>query len=308
MPAAVVDPPEPPADALVERFRHFAADIKLSHTVFALPWALLATFLAATGQPGGLPYFGQIGLILLCMVLARTFAMAMNRALDARLDALNPRTARRAIPAGRLSRAFVLSIAVSCAVGFIAACAGFWIAYGNRWPLVLGPVVLLMLGAYPLIKRFSELCHYYLGFCLALAPVCAWVAIRGEIATPPVLMFAAVLFWTAGFDIIYACQDFESDRATGTFSVPARVGVGAALWIARITHLLCLAALLALGEVTPQFGWIYSTAVAIAAALLMIEHGLVRRDDLSKVNLAFFTINGVISLVIGTLGIIDVFA
>jgi 4-hydroxybenzoate polyprenyltransferase len=308
MPAAVADPPEPPAVALVERVRHLAADIKLSHTVFALPWALLATFLAATGQPGGLPHFGQIGLILLCMVLARTFAMAMNRALDARLDALNPRTARRAIPAGRLSRSFVVTVAAACAIGFLAACAGFWPGYGNRWPLLLGPLVLVVLGAYPLIKRFSELCHYYLGFCLALAPVCAWVAIRGEIATPPVLMFAAVCFWTAGFDIIYACQDFESDRATGTFSVPARVGVGAALWIARVTHLLCLAALLALGGVTPQFGWIYATAVTIAAALLLIEHSLVRRDDLSKVNLAFFTINGVISLVIGTLGIVDVFA
>lgn len=306
-PAALGERPSPPAGSPLDRFRHFAADIKLSHTVFAMPWALLATFLAAAGQPRGLPYLGQLALILACMVLARTFAMAMNRLLDARLDSLNPRTARRAIPSGRLSRGFVAAVAAACAAGFVASCGGFWVAYGNRLPLALGPLVLALLGAYPLLKRFSELCHYYLGLCLALAPVCAWVAIRGDLALPPLLMFAAVLFWTAGFDVIYACQDYQSDRSTGVFSVPARFGIGAALWIARATHALCVAALVAMGMVVPQFGWIYAIAVAVAVALLAVEHGLVRADDLSKVNVAFFTINGVISLLIGSLGIADVF-
>jgi 4-hydroxybenzoate polyprenyltransferase len=179
--------------------------------------------------------------------------------------------------------------------------------YGNRWPLLLGPIVLAVLGAYPLLKRFTQLCHYYLGMCLALAPACAWIAIRGEVTLPPILMAAAVMLWTAGFDIIYACQDYESDRATGVFSVPAKVGVAAALWIARLTHAACVAALVWLGLAVPQFGTIYFVAVAIAVVLLLVEHSLVGPRDLSKVNVAFFTINGVISLVVGAMGIADVY-
>lgn len=301
------DPIAPPLP-LAERVRAFAADVKISHSVFALPWALLAMCLAATANPPhGRPYAGQVGLILACMVAARTFAMALNRALDARLDQLNPRTARRAIPAGRLSSGFVVGAAGLCAGLFWVACAGFWFGYGNVWPLVLAPVVLLVLGVYPLLKRFTRLCHYYLGMCLALAPPCAWLAIRGDLSLPPILMSAAVLLWTAGFDIIYACQDVESDRQTGVFSVPAAIGVGPALWVARGTHLLCVLALAWLGQAVPQFGPIYLAGVAVAIALLVIEHSLVSKDDLSKVNLAFFTINGVISLVIGSLGIIDIY-
>jgi 4-hydroxybenzoate polyprenyltransferase len=167
--------------------------------------------------------------------------------------------------------------------------------------------MLLILGAYPLLKRFTGLCHYYLGACLALAPICAWVAIRGDIALPSILMAGAVLLWTAGFDILYACQDVESDRQTGVFSVPAKIGVGRALWVARITHVACIALLISLGRVVPQFHAVYWIAVAIAGLLLTIEHSLVSAEDLTKINLAFFTINGVISLVIGALGIIDVY-
>lgn len=293
--------------SLGARIADLAADIKLSHSIFAMPWALLSMCLAALYQPRGLPYLGQIVSIVICMILARTVAMAANRLLDARLDALNPRTARRAIPAGKLSSSFVISSMVACAVAFVGTTSVFGIVYNNYLPLIFSIPVLLFISAYPFLKRFTRLCHYYLGACLALAPVCAWIAIAGKLDLAPFLMAGAVLCWTAGFDIIYACQDFESDRAIGVFSVPAKFGIGPALWIARVTHIACIALLVRLGMTVPQFGALYFTAVGIAVSLLAIEHALVKPNDLSKVNLAFFTINGVISLVIGALGILDVY-
>jgi 4-hydroxybenzoate polyprenyltransferase len=286
-----------------KRLAAFAQDIKLSHTLFAMPWALLSTFVAA----GGSPRSGQFALIVLCMVTARTVAMAANRLLDAELDRANPRTARRAIPSGALSRPFVLFTLLACAAAFVGSTAGFWLVYGNVWPVALSVPVLLFVSAYPLLKRFTRLCHYYLGAALALAPVCAWVAIAGTIAPPPLWMAAAVLCWTAGFDIIYACQDYESDVATGVFSVPSKLGIGGALWVARATHVACGAMLVMLGRSVPSFGALYWAGVAIAVVLLIVEHSLVKPNDLSKVGLAFFTINGVISLVLGALGIADVF-
>jgi len=291
----------------IENLRVFAADIKLSHSIFAMPWALLSMFLAASVNPRGLPYVGQVLLILLCMIAARTVAMSANRLLDARLDALNPRTARRAIPTGRLSARFFAGALVVCCLLFVAGTAGFGFFYANWLPLMLSLPVLAWISAYPLFKRFTQLCHYYLGACLALAPVCAWVAIAGKIELTPFLMAAAVLCWTAGFDIIYACQDFESDRQTGVRSVPSRLGISPALWIARLTHVCCVAMLVVLGIHVPQFGAIYWLAVGVAVGLLLVEHSLVRANDLSKVNLAFFTMNGVISVVIGVLGILDIY-
>lgn len=296
-----------PSRSAVAQLADLAADIKLSHSIFAMPWALLSMCLAAQHQPRGLPYIGQIVSIVLCMILARTVAMAANRLLDARLDALNPRTARRAIPAGRLSSGFVATSMIACALAFVGATSVFGFVYNNYLPLIFSVPVLLFISAYPFLKRFTRLCHYYLGACLALAPVCAWIAVAGKLDLAPFLMAGAVLCWTAGFDIIYACQDFESDRATGVFSVPAKFGIGPALWIARLTHIACIALLVTLGLTVSQFGAIYFTGVGIAASLLAIEHALVKPNDLSKVNLAFFTINGVISLVIGALGILDVY-
>ena len=281
----------------------FAADIKIAHTVFAMPWALLSTFLAA----GGWPRPGVLGLILACMVTARTVAMAANRLLDAELDAANPRTAGRAIPAGRLSRGFYRAMLAGCSAAFLAATATFWFIYSNIWPVAFAVPVLAFISGYPLLKRFTSLCHYYLGTALALAPVCAWVAVAGAIAWPPVLMAAAVLLWTAAFDIIYATQDFASDQATGVRSVPRSLGIGGALWAARATHLVCLGLLVELGWVTPAFGTLYWIAVAVAAALLVYQHAIVRPTNLSRVNLAFFTANGIISVAIGTLGILDIF-
>jgi 4-hydroxybenzoate polyprenyltransferase len=281
----------------------FAADIKLGHTVFALPFALLSTFLAR----GGVPRTGELALILVCMVTARTVAMASNRLLDARLDALNPRTAGRAIPSGRLSATFVTTIALLSAAAFFVSAWLFLRWYGNPWPLYLSPAVLAFVSAYPLLKRFTRLCHYYLGAALALAPVCAWLAIAGRIDPPPLWMAAAVLCWTAGFDIIYACQDYRSDVECGVFSVPARIGIGPALWVSRATHALCAVMLVMVGRSTPALGTLYFVGVGIAVALLLVEHAMVRADDLSKVGLAFFTVNGIISIVLGTLGILDVF-
>ena len=291
------------AESLSSKLRTFAADIKISHTLFALPWALLATFIAA----GGSPRFGQLALILLCMVTARTVAMSANRLLDARLDSLNPRTARRAIPSGALSPRFVLNLLVLCSIGFVAATFGFRLLYDNPWPLVLAVPVLAFISLYPVLKRFTRLCHYYLGAALALAPICAWIAIKGNVELTPLLMAGTVLLWTAGFDIIYACQDYASDVQTGVFSVPAKVGIAKALWIARLTHVGCAALLLTLGWHSPHLGTFYFIGAAIAIALLVIEHAIVKPNDLSKVNLAFFTINGIISVLLGTLGIIDVF-
>jgi 4-hydroxybenzoate polyprenyltransferase len=287
----------------VSKLALFARDIKIHHTVFALPFALLATFMAAVGMPA--PF--KLVLILACMITARTIAMAANRLLDARLDALNPRTARRAIPSGALSTAFYAIIVAACAAGFIAAAAMFQLAYHNPWPLVFSVPVLMFLSGYPLLKRFTRLCHYYLGAALALAPVCAWVAIRGDIQIPPLLMFAAVLFWTAGFDIIYACQDYAVDVQCGLHSVPASLGIRGALWVARVSHAVSVAAMILLGFSTPRLGGLYFVGVGLAATLLLVEHAMVRENDFSKVGLAFFTMNGIISVALGTLGILDVF-
>jgi 4-hydroxybenzoate polyprenyltransferase len=281
----------------------FASDIKLHHTVFALPFALLSTFLAANGMPA----VGKLILILVCMVTARTMAMAANRLLDAKFDLLNPRTARRAIPSGALSVKFVVAIVVICIAGFIASTALFQVVYHNPLPLILSVPVLLFLGAYPFLKRFTRLCHYYLGAALGLAPVCAWIAIRGDLELPPILISAGVLLWTAGFDIIYACQDYEVDVRHGLHSVPSKLGIARALWMSRITHVLSVLAMIGVGLSTPHLGSLYFTGVGLAVLLLIVEHSLVRANDLSKVSLAFFTMNGMISVALGTLGIIDVF-
>jgi 4-hydroxybenzoate polyprenyltransferase len=293
----------PPA-SLAGKLRLFAGDIKIHHTVFAMPWAILSAVLAGRTFAGSLTT-GKVFLVILCMVTARTVAMAANRIFDAELDAKNPRTARRALPSGALSRGFVATLLGLCCGGFIAASAAFEFFYHNPWPVALSVAVLIYLCAYPLMKRFTRLCHYYLGIALALAPVCAWVAVVGRIDWPPVVMFVIVAAWTAGFDIIYACQDYASDVVTGVVSVPAKMGISGALWVSRATHLLAAAMLIVLGHIVPQFRNFYFLGASLAIGLLIIEQSLVRPNDLSKVNLSFFTINGIISVVLATLGIVD---
>lgn len=291
------------AQNLNSKISLFASDIKIAHTVFALPFALLSTFIAA----GGSPRIPQLLFILLCMFTARTFAMSANRLLDANLDARNPRTANRAIPSGKLSRAFYLSILIACGLAFILATGAFQFLYHNPWPLYLCLPVLIFLAIYPYTKRFTRLCHYHLGAALALAPLCAWLAIKGQLDLPPLLIAAAVLTWTAGFDIIYATQDYDSDLKTATISIPAILGIPRALWISRLTHAASAAFLILLGFSTPLLSTLYFIAVACAIILLIIEHSLVPPTDLSKANLAFFTMNSLLSILLATLGIIDVF-
>jgi len=288
-----------------QKLSAIAGDIKISHSIFALPWAILSTVLASTRTTNGLR-LGQILLIIACMVTARSVAMMANRILDADVDAGNARTARRAIPAGKVSAGFMIGTLIVTALLFIAATFLFYVIYKNPWPVMLSLPVLAFLSAYPLLKRFSELCHYYLGAALALAPLCAWLAIKGSMNLPPVLMAATVLLWTAGFDIIYACQDYAFDVSAKLHSVPAKLGIANALWVARFTHVLSASCLITLGLMTPEFHLFYWVGTGIAIGLLIIEHSLVKANDLSKVGLAFFTINGIISVVLGTLGVIDI--
>jgi 4-hydroxybenzoate polyprenyltransferase len=289
--------------SLPTRVVDLARDIKVSHTVFALPFAVLSAFVAAGGFPG----WGKTGLVLFCMVAARTAAMTANRLLDAGFDGENPRTKNRAIPAGRLSHGFVMAALVASAAAFGAGATGFWWAYGNKWPVTLAPVVLGFLCAYPLMKRWTWLCHFYLGVALGLAPVCAWIAVKGGIATGPVVLGLAVFLWTAGFDILYACQDWAVDVAAGLHSVPAWLGIRPAMWVARGVHVLSAGTFVLSAFVLPGMGQIYLLGVAGACGLLVYQHYVVRGGNLARINLAFFTLNGMMSVLLGTLGLVDVF-
>src|SRR5579883_179646 len=266
--------------------------VKFSHTLFALPFALLGAALAVAGPDGRPARFQDWVGILLCMATARTAAMAFNRLADRSYDALNPRTASRHLPAGRLS---VRSVAVFTAIAAASFLAATLLFLPNRWPLYLSGPVLLWLLAYSYTKRFTSLAHFWLGISLSLAPIAAWIALRGDLRWPPVLLALAVLLWVAGFDIIYACQDVDFDRRVGLKSLPERLGIGRALQVAAACHALMILPLVALGVVYP-LGPIYFAGVAAVAVLLAYEHVLVRPDDLTRVNVAFFQVNVVISL------------
>ena len=275
--------------------RSFLEMIRFSHTLFALPFALTSAALAWKKQPFD---WRQLVGILLCMVFARSAAMGFNRLADRRLDAANPRTAGRHLPAGRLSVASVWAFTLICAAGFLASTLIFWLGCGNPWPVYLALPVLLFLGAYSYTKRFTALSHFWLGVSLMLAPVAAWIAIRGmtDLLTPLVLG-GAVLFWVAGFDILYACQDVDFDRKAQLHSVPAALGVKMSLRVALLCHLVTLGLLLALyWAAAPDLGVIYLGGVGAVAVLLIYEHSIVRADDLSRVNQAFFHVNGIISV------------
>ena len=267
--------------------------IRFSHTIFALPFALMAAALAWKTEP-----FRRLDLlgILLGMVLARSAAMACNRLVDRRIDAGNTRTAKRHLPAGTLSVPMVLAFTLVTSLGFLASTLLFTLREPpNFWPLILGIPVLLFLLGYSLAKRFTSLAHFWLGAALMLAPLAAWIAIRGmgELETPA-LIGAVVLFWVAGFDILYACQDAEFDRAAGLHSVPARFGIRRSLRIAAGCHTVMFALLVLLGFVCPHLDWIYFAGLVPIGLLLFIEHRLVKPDDLTRVNQAFFLVNGII--------------
>jgi 4-hydroxybenzoate polyprenyltransferase len=276
-------------------FRKLLELIRFSHTLFALPFALLAAALAWADEP-----FRQEDLlgILLCMVFARSAAMAFNRLADRHIDARNPRTATRHLPAGTLSLTAVWLFTLICCAGFLASTLLFYFRNpSNPWPLYLaGPVLLFVLG-YSLAKRFTSLAHLWLGAALALAPIAAWIAVRGLAdMTVPLLLGAAVAFWVAGFDILYACQDADFDRAEGLHSIPARCGIVTSLRIAAASHAIMFALLVAVWFASPHLGAVFLCGLAAVGLLLVYEHRLVRPDDLTRVNRAFFHVNGVISV------------
>ena len=263
--------------------------IKFEHTLFALPFAFLGAVLAA----GGIPSTWQIVWIIVAMVGARSTAMAFNRIADKDYDARNPRTNMRAIPAGILSTGFVWGFTItSAAIFFVAA------AMLNRLTLLLSPLALASIVLYSYTKRWTLLSHLVLGWCLAIAPTGAWIAVRGAIDSPiPLLLSLVVLFWTAGFDVLYACQDFEFDRREGLSSIPARFGIARSLWISRSLHAGAFAALIALYFRT-NLGAIALLGVIATGALLIYQHTLVRADDLSRLNAAFFMTNAFVSVIL----------
>jgi 4-hydroxybenzoate polyprenyltransferase len=345
---------------MLQTARHFLSLIRFSHTLFALPFALLSALMAWRLQSLESPavvlgpygpttfrtgaeaevysffhhdtYITLFGItiprnwpavpkfavrwqelvgILLCMIFARSAAMAFNRLADRRLDATNPRTAGRHLPAGILTTAQVALFAAACGLAFIASTLLF---LPNRLPLYLSVPVLAFRLGYSYAKRFTALAHFWLGAALALSPVAAWIAIRGEIVLeqpldllPPLVLGGAVLTWVAGFDILYACQDFDHDRAAGLHSVPARLGIPAALRLAAACHLVTIVMLACLPLAYPAFGWIYGAGVVAVACLLVYEHALVRPDDLARVNTAFFNVNAIISLGLLIVGSLDLY-
>jgi 4-hydroxybenzoate polyprenyltransferase len=273
--------------ALLKNLRITLEMIKWEHSIFALPFALCGAMLAARG----IPTSRQLLWIILAMISARSAAMAFNRLADASIDAANPRTRTRALPAGTLSPVFVATfVAVSCALFALAA----WQL--NRAALALSPFALAVVLFYSYTKRFTRWSHLVLGFALGIAPAAAWIAVRGSLDPRILLLTAAVTFWVAGFDVLYACQDFEFDRQTGLHSIPRYCGISLSLWIARAFHAVMLLLLIALLHAF-SLGTTAIVGVVLVALLLAYEHSLVSPHDLSKLNAAFFTMNGVISVV-----------
>jgi len=262
--------------------------IKFSHTVFALPFALTGALLAARG----LPSWQQTLWIILAMVGARTAAMGLNRLIDADIDARNPRTAGRAIPAGLIGRGATLVFICASLALLLAAAARL-----NPLCLKLSPVAVFFLVLYSYCKRFTALAHVVLGVCLAAAPIGAWIAIRGTIDPPALILGAIVLFWVAGFDILYALQDLDFDRAAGLHSIPVALGVNGSLRAARLFHLAMPALLLLLWKVM-GLGYVFLIGIFVVAAMLAYEHWLLKDGDLSKMDAAFFNMNGYISVAV----------
>lgn len=290
--------------------------IRFSHTLFAMPFALIAALLAwSIPSPQQLAegvtdvrllshfHWQDLLGVVLCMVSARSAAMAFNRLVDRRIDARNPRTAQRHLPSGSLSVSAVVVFTVLMSLAFVLSTFVFW---PNRLPALLAVPVLVFIGAYSVTKRFTAAAHFWLGASLMLAPLCTWIALRGEWLTlatlsdlaPPLLIGMAVLLWVSGFDIIYACQDFEFDAAEGLHSAPSRLGIAKSLKLAAICHALMVILLFALPYLAPQlhFGMIYLIGVVAIAVLIAYEHVLVRPDNLTKVNVAFFNVNVIVSV------------
>ncbi len=276
-----------PMENILRNTRVTLEMIKWEHSIFALPFALSGAVLAANGWPP----LRTLGLIVLCMVAARSAAMAFNRWADARLDAANPRTATRAIPSGQLSASFVLAFTMIASAVFLLAAALL-----NRLTLELAPVALIVVLAYSYMKRLTRWSHLVLGLALGIAPSAAWIAVRGSYDPRALLLTAIVILWVGGFDILYACQDLDHDRGAGLFSVPAAFGLDGAFWIARATHIGMMILLFVLLHAF-ALGTIAFLGMCLVLALLVYEHSIVSPKNLLRMNAAFFTLNGVISVV-----------
>lgn len=291
-----------------------AADIKIAHSVFALPFAILAAFLAGPGRTGPdestnwVSFSGKLVLIVLCMVFARTWAMLINRMADRRHDAKNPRTAERAFADERLSTLDGLFMLAGSGGLFVAACAMFTLLYDNLWPLYGSLPVLAWIAFYSFTKRFTLLCHVFLGGALAISPIAAAVAVDpSSLSMISIwLISAMVLCWVAGFDIIYALQDVEFDKGAGLHSVPAKLGPKRAINLSRVLHLVCMVALLLAWWLNPNLGSIFGIGVAATAVLLVAEHLVLVKRGKAGLGKAFFTLNGILSLVLGITGVVDI--
>jgi len=286
---------------MFQQLRHFLELIRFSHTVFALPFAMLSAVIAWSAPGSEFRWRDLIG-ILVCMVTARSAAMAFNRLVDRDIDADNPRTAKRHLPAGLLSVNAVTAFTILMSLAFVAATAIF---LPKHLPMILAVPVLLFLLGYSLAKRWTSLCHYWLSAALMMSPIAAWIAVRDEFAVIPAVLGGVIFFWVGGFDIIYACQDAEFDRQRRLNSIPARFGVRPALRIALLSHLITIAMLLLLWKMA-GLGLIFLIGVVAIAGLLMYEHWLVRPDDLNRINLAFFNVNAIISFGVLILGCLDI--
>ncbi len=272
---------------LMERIRILLDNIRFEHTIFALPFAYLGMVLAARG----LPTFWQFFWITVAMASARTLAMSLNRLIDWEIDSGNPRTSGRPLPTGRLSPREVLLFSIVSL--FLFVFAAFLL---NELCVRLLPIAVVILVGYSYTKRFTWMSHYILGIADGIAPVGGWVAVTGTLSLEPVILGLAVALWIAGFDLIYACQDVDFDRANSLYSVPALFGIQAALTWAGITHLLTIVLLAMLGVIS-ALGWPYWVGLTIASGLILYEHSLVKADDLSKLNIAFFNVNGYVAVI-----------
>jgi 4-hydroxybenzoate polyprenyltransferase len=270
----------------MRNIKQILQDIRLEHTLFAMPFAVMGAFIAA----GGMPPWKILALLALALFFARSAAMAFNRLADAGFDKTNPRTKNRPLASGNAEKAsYALFVAFSSAA-FIASC--FFI---NRLALFLSPAALAVVFFYSFTKRFTAFSHVFLGISLSLAPIGAWIAVKGGLDATPLLLGGAVIFWLVGLDIIYSCQDVEHDKGIGLFSIPSRFGVSRALLFAAFAHIVMVCFLVGVFFI-PKIGWIYLLGVILTASLLVYEHSLVKPDDLRNVNVAFFNVNGIISV------------
>ncbi|MFU2210769.1 4-hydroxybenzoate octaprenyltransferase [Solidesulfovibrio sp. C21] len=271
--------------------------VKVEHSVFALPFAYIGLFVAAGGWPGWRAFV----LLTVAMVAMRSFAMAVNRLADVRYDRVNPRTSRRELVTGEVTLRQAWIFTAGCAVVFVGACAGL-----NALCLALAPVALVWGAFYSVTKRFTWLCHFVLGSVLGLAPMAGWLAVKPEFSLAPILFGLGVTCWTAGFDVLYACQDVDFDREQGLWAMPARFGVGTSLRLAAFSH-VDAALFFLLAGYAAGLSWIYYASWAVCSLVLLIEHRLLSENDLSRINVAFFTLNGIIAVLLGAGTLLAVF-